>query len=158
MSLTESVVGKSNQTGVICPRCKNHMDYIKDDNFYRCPECLWTLWTNERNVCCPSCHLPMRWHQELGYYYCSTCKLELWAPEEEENDSGEGKIDEGLEIWSHTQPEEGEQLEDDPSTWRCYGRVYGPPNPVKFSASKSGRRNGKTKIVVKGVSQRYLLD
>ena len=123
---------------MLCPGCKKEMQHISEDGFYRCPECKGTYWPNEPKMACPGCGRAMKHNTTFGFFKCSSCGSEFWPPESEESSE--------------------EQKEDDPSTWKCSGRVYGPAvinGPMK---SNSGRRHGKKrKTSKKLVGERYLL-
>lgn len=110
---------------VVCPSCKQEMLYNQEDNFFRCPGCKGEYWPNEPKMPCPGCGRAMKFNNVFGYHKCSSCGSEFWPPESKEAD------------------DDGEQKEDDPSTWKCSGRVYaGEFAGLKSNAVKGGSKSG----------------
>lgn len=122
---------------MFCPGCKKEMQFIQADNFYRCPDCRGTYWPNQPKMTCPGCSQEMIHNLVFGFFKCSRCGSEFWPPEAEESD--------------------GEQKEDDPSTWRCTGRVYAGAHCGVGGGSSSGRKHKKPRKRPKLVGERYLL-
>jgi DNA-directed RNA polymerase subunit RPC12/RpoP len=115
------------------------MQHISEDGFYRCPECKGTYWPNEPKMACPGCGRAMKHNAIFGFFKCSSCGSEFWPPDPKDEDSDD------------------DQKEDDESTWKCSGKVYGPATINGPMKSNSGRRHGKKKKASKLVGERYLL-
>lgn len=127
---------------ILCPLCKTPMEYIAEDNFYRCPTDQWTLWPDEKKVCCPGCHLPMIKNEDIGFYYCTICNVEVWPPEEEEEEYG---------IWKG-------QKSNAPVEARrnVYAGAYsGPASNAVKAGNKSGGRKAKKKPKVGRFGDKY---
>ena len=124
---------------MFCPGCKKEMRYIQEDKFYRCPECRGTYWPNDPKMACPGCGRAMKHNDTFGFYKCSSCGSEFWPPDSKDEASDE------------------DQKEDDPSTWRCSGRVYAGAYKGVGGGSSSGRKHKKPKRRSKLVGERYLL-
>lgn len=123
--------------GIICPSCKTSMARDEQDNFYKCPQCKGQYWPNEPEMACPGCGRAMKFNKVFGYHKCSSCGSEFWPPSEEE--------------------ETEEQNEDDPSSWRCSGRVYAGSYPgLKSNAVKPGGGGNSGGRKAKKKSKRFV--
>lgn len=96
-------------TRMICPECKQPMEYIEEDHFFRCPRCDSQFWMPDKSVPCPACSQPMKYFPP-GCYRCPDCDGEYWPPEKET----------GLDIWRDS----SNPLPDPPdeNKARCYHR------------------------------------
>lgn len=109
---------------IICPVCRQAMQYVEEDHFFRCPTCNSEFWVPDKSVPCPACGKPMKYFPE-GCYQCTGCQGEYWPGEP------------GLNIWRDPNTEPPENQEELKA--RCYYR-----GDVEFKGgSKSGKKRKK---------------
>lgn|GEM_PF-3256921 len=122
--------------GVICPTCKQQMQFNNEDNFYQCPQCKGQFWPKDSKMTCPGCGRPMK-YVAPGYYRCSGCDSEFWPPEDQSD----------------------EEEEAEPRGYYGLGLAYLADirRGKKGAKSSGGRKHKKQRAMPQVLSQRHLL-